>query len=769
MRSSLLISSAAPLLFITGGLAEEASSPQHQVRFSGPEVLKLDWNTRAPRAADFNDDGLPDLALINQDRSRIEILLQSAKGAQPGTPDAKSRTDIWNPILELSRFTKQPLVVGKGMYALVTGDWNGDGRADLAYTTDDDKLVLRIRGQEAGDWTQKREFTLDSVSDDADSLLAVDINGDKRTDIAVVTETRLQVYLQDDKAGWKEPLSYALTAKGCSALGAADLNGDGRADLYCTPGEADAVLVRLQGETGGFGEEWRLEIPPSQSWVKGLRLGKENALTWIQQATGMVEVARIVNASSAGEVDHASSIRHAIPPSDSRAGATAYGDVTGDGFGDVVIAEPKAARVWVFVGRKDHTFEEGREYPSLSGIEAMVVADVDGDKKSELLVLSPTEKTIALARWTEARLAYPDVVYQSPDSLVGLDVGPLHGGKGPSIATLRDGKPKPQLIALTWMAPEKKFSPVSIELPSPPSKLSGIKLLDADQDGRGDLIVFSSLSPMQILLSRADPKAPLKKVEGLPDSLTGKLPASALSQGDLDGDGKPEIIIAREALARVIRVDAAGSARVVEQFNAPGSGGQLSAAILSGAKEVKDRRVLLIESGQRKLHELRADEDGVFRPHAVKALGNASLDEVRLLESAGAAKLLLLGRQSFEVLPLSGSTLTLQRLASFNTELKDTTPIDIVAAPFGGKGVDDIMLIDSKKSRVAEFFRSDSEGHKSWRSYMYFRVFQSDPHYRGKTGYEYEPHDYATMDINGDGRADLCLLAHDRLLLYVQE
>jgi len=768
MRLPTLLASTTLLLPSIGSRAAEPDRA-HQVHFTGPEVLKLDWNTRAPRIGDFNDDGRPDIALINQDRSRIEILLQGEKGAQPGAAEAKSRTDIWNPILELSRFTKQPLVVGTGMYALVTGDWNGDKRTDLAFTTDDKKLVLRMRGKEPGDWTEKREFILDSVSDDADTMISADLDGDKRQDIALATQTRLQVYIQDDKGGWKEPLSYALTAKGCSALAAADLNGDGRMDLFCTPSEADAVLVRLQSEGGGFGEEWRLEIPQSQSWVKGVQLGKEHALAWIQKATGMVEVARITSAASASEVDHASSIRHAIPPSDSRAGATAYGDVTGDGVGDVVIAEPKAARVWVFAGRKDDTFEEGREYPSLSGIEGLVIADADGDKKPELLVLSPTEKTIAVARWTDARLAYPEVVFQSTDSLIGLAVGSVHDGKQPVIASIRDGKPKPQLLTLSWKTAEKKFITQFTDLPAPPSKMSGLTLLDADQDGRGDVAVFSSLSPMQVLLSRADAKEPLKKVEGLPDSLTSKLPQTGLSQGDLDGDGRPEMVIARDSLARVIRVDADGKARVVEQFNAPGSGGQITSAILTGAKDIKDRKVLLIESTGRKLHELRADEDGVFRPHGVKALGNAALDDARLLGAAGATKLLLLGRQSFEVLPLSGATLTLQRLATFNSELKDTTPIDIVSAPFGGKGVDDLMLIDSKRSRVAEFFTSASAGHKSWRSYMYFRVFQSDPHYRGKTGYEYEPHDYATMDINGDGRADLCLLAHDRLLLYVQE
>ncbi len=58
---------------------------------------------------------------------------------------------------------------------------------------------------------------------------------------------------------------------------------------------------------------------------------------------------------------------------------------------------------------------------------------------------------------------------------------------------------------------------------------------------------------------------------------------------------------------------------------------------------------------------------------------------------------------------------------------------------------------------------------QKWESALYFRVFETDPHFRGKTGLENEPHDYAAFDLNGDGRLDLCLLTHDRALLYVRK
>jgi hypothetical protein len=752
-----------------GGEPVAAPAPP-TVRFTGPEVVRLDWNTRCPRVADFDGDGLMDLAVLNLDRSRVEFLLQTKDGAKEAAATTTSRRDIWNPVLEISRFRKEALVTGESMYALAVGDWNGDGRADVAYTTDAKRLVLRMHGKEMVDWTQKKEFLLDSVGYDADSLLAVDLNGDKRTDIALLTETRIMVCLQGEKGAWEEPRVHALTEEGCAGLRAADLNGDGRTDLFCTSDDADAVLVRLQSKDGGFGEEWRLEIPSGESWVTPVRLGKQIALGWLQASTGMVELGRLAN-SAVTDTDRAASVRHAIPPSDSKAGAAIFGDITGDGLDDAVLAEPKRARVWLFAGTGDGGFEEGREYPSLSGIEAMNLADVDGDGKAEIVILSPAEKSIALSRWDaeKGRLSYPEVVHESTDTISAMTTGRLGDAKEEVILCARETKPKNTLVSLKWDAKEKKMVSSTLEIPTLIAKPGALRIMDADQDGRGDIAVFASMSNMQIHLSRADAKAPFKKVEGLPDNLTTRLQPIALSQADIDGDGKAELIAAKEQLARAIRIDASGRAKVVEQFNAPDSSAQLSCAIVLPAKGETGRRVLLFDNASHQLHELAADADGVYRVRRSRKVHATALEEVRVLGKSGGIQLLLLGRQSFDVLPLEGRTLKLESIASFTTELKDTKPADLLAANFTGGESDNLMLLDTQQSRVAEFFRSTDAEHHDWQSFLYFRIFQADPHYRGKTGFDAEPHDYIAADVNGDGRADLCLLVHDRLLLYVQE
>ncbi len=744
-----------PLFLATSALAEKPA-----LYFDGPEIVKLDWNTSSPRAADFNGDGLTDIAIINSARARIDFLLQRKDGVQPGAPEKTTRADRWNPILEVSRFDKQPLVIGHAATALAIGDWNGDKKTDIAFITDEDKLVLRMQ-DDKGVWTAKREFTLDSTADDTEVLAARDLNGDGRDDIALLTSTRLMVLLQTKAGEWAEPQNYALGESGSAGLHCTDLNEDGRADIFYTAPEGDALLVRLQHEGTTFGEEWRLEIPTSRHWLHAMRLGgKQTGVAWIQDGTGMVEVARLTQGAAEPNAERASTIRYAMPPTESKNGAVAYGDLTGDGHADVVMSEPKAARAWLFQGSASGTFKEGREFPILSGVESLAIADVDDDKKAELVLLSPGEQSIGIARWQNNRLSYPEIIYQAKEGETLLTLT-----TDSAVLCVSEVKSKPQLVTLRKTAGAKSFTATTQELAVKTGRISGIRVVDANQDGRSDIALFSNLGPLQLLLSTTDTKTPFKRVEGIPDTFVSKLSPAALTTGDLDGDGKAEIIIAHQQLARAFKVDAEGKASIVEQFNAPDASAELHSALVSR----KDGKVsvLLIDAAHSKLHELTAGTDRVYRADHTHALPAMTPEQCVLMNVEKSSRLLLLGKTSFQLSPLDGTTLRLDTVATFDSELKDTSPSDLLAASFSGEDVDDLALMDTSKSRVVEIFQS-AAGQK-WDSAMYFRVFETDPHFRGKTGLENEPHDYAALDLNGDGRLDLCLLTHDRVLLYVRK
>ena len=67
-----------------------AESPPAPV-LRGPEVVKLDWNTRALAAHDLDGDGRTDLALINNARASIELLYQLDPAA-PASAEARRKS-----------------------------------------------------------------------------------------------------------------------------------------------------------------------------------------------------------------------------------------------------------------------------------------------------------------------------------------------------------------------------------------------------------------------------------------------------------------------------------------------------------------------------------------------------------------------------------------------------------------------------------------------------------------------------------------------------
>ena len=58
-----------------------AAAALSAVELEGPEVVKIGWSTGSLVAADIDGDGRTDLAIINNDRAGIEVLIQRKPGS----------------------------------------------------------------------------------------------------------------------------------------------------------------------------------------------------------------------------------------------------------------------------------------------------------------------------------------------------------------------------------------------------------------------------------------------------------------------------------------------------------------------------------------------------------------------------------------------------------------------------------------------------------------------------------------------------------------
>jgi len=154
---------------------------------------------------------------------------------------------------------------------LVTGDFNGDGKPDLAFTGDvqDSHFnflkpnIQVLNGNGDGTFTEGTPYTLDSKGW---GLAAADLTGDNRTDMVAILDAKNapgampRVATPLHKVGecfyWSSAISASKRpdslANGVSPL--IDFNGDGKLDLllphyYQSNGTASITVA--QGEGGG--------------------------------------------------------------------------------------------------------------------------------------------------------------------------------------------------------------------------------------------------------------------------------------------------------------------------------------------------------------------------------------------------------------------------------------------------------------------------------------------------------------------------------------
>jgi FG-GAP-like repeat/Putative Ig domain len=123
----------------------------------------------AVSAVDFNGDGKLDLAVTNLNAKNVAILLGNGDGTF-GTATAYSTTN--------GGFI--------GPSAMTTGDFNGDGKVDLAITDQQDNTVSILLGNADGTFQSPLEF---STGKFPIGVAAADFNGDGRLDLAVANQT----------------------------------------------------------------------------------------------------------------------------------------------------------------------------------------------------------------------------------------------------------------------------------------------------------------------------------------------------------------------------------------------------------------------------------------------------------------------------------------------------------------------------------------------------------------------------------------------------
>ena len=748
----------------------QAESLTNRFAFTGPEIFPIDNQIGHLRAADLDGDGLQDLIIVNNFRSKINLLYNQTGKTNQTEVRAAGKREL-NQLPPDARFRIDSIASEKRISSLVVADLNGDGRPDIAYYGEPKELVVQFN-QGTNGWSGPKRWPVDDGLLDANALASGDLNGDGRTDLLLLGENYVYLLVQTTNHTLAEPekIPYSGTVKAVQVL---DIDGDGREDLLLVNWDSpNPFRFRLQNESGQLGPEIHFSLPPIRSyWPDDLDGDHKTEVVTVAQKSGRAQVSAFrrkpADLLSGAFKEGQFQVLPLARTSKARRGMT-WADIDGDGLPELLVAEPDSGQLTVYFQGPDGSLGAPKTFPTLTGVSDIAVADWSGNGRAEIFVLSTDERQVGVTRLDKnGRIAFPEILPTEGRPLA-LAVGPLQPKAKPSLALILDKDDRRELQIRT--ADGKVTSQkLSENFKSNPTTFA---FHDVNQDGLNDLIVLIPYEKIKVLLQVRD--QPFDEEDIAPPGGSAEQPW--MSAADADGDGKPELLLAQKNFLRAVvwqvetnRPDSKPtySFRVKEQINGAGSNSRIVAAapLPNGTNRIAS--LFLLDAERKCLTLCERDAAGIWQ--VVRNLPLPVSDFTSLQAIAiGATRpnsIAFMSLNSVAWMSFTGEVWEFAELDGYETPIKDGYLSDVVSGDLNNDGRKDLVFLETAKNYLdIVTFEPPHQLVPASR----WQVFEERT-FRGRRSDLPEPREALITDVTGDGKNDLVVLVHDRILVYPQE
>ena len=755
--------------------ASDGPTATNRFGFTGPEIFPIDNAIGLLQAADLDGDGLKDLVIINNARSKITLLYNQTGKTNLAAPSKSPLRRETNELPPGARFRIDSIASEKRIAAMAVTDLNGDGRPDLAYYGEPKELVV-LYNEGTNTWSTSKRWPIEDGQLTPNAMTADDLNGDGRTDLVVLAENHVYLLAQKEDRTLAEPEKIPVSGVVMSVQ-ILDIDGDARKDLLLVNWQSPTPFrFRLQGADGQLGPEIYFSLPPIRSyWADALEANEKTFVMTIAQNSGRVQISQFARKPAEPLTESFKLGQFQVLPlaktGKARRGQL-WADVNGDGRADLLVAEPESGKLSVYFQKPDGSIASPRTFPSLAGVSDIVVADWDGDGKPEIFLLSTDERQVAVTRFDEKeRLPFPTLIPFDGKPLV-LTVGPLQTGK-PTLAVLVDQDGKRVLVTRTADG-QHKTQKLSESFKSNPTTLS---IHDVNQDGLADLIALIPYEKVKVLLQVAGRDFDEQDVAP-PGGIDIAQPWSSVA--DVDGDGKSELLLTQKNFLRAVVL----KAETAEQDSSSGAGwvfqvkdqvnGASSNSRLTGAAALPRgitpggtvASLFLLDAERKALTLCERDAAGVWQVVRNVPLPVAEFSGLQSVALGGRqASVAFLGLNAVAWMPLDGEAWELTTLDGYETPIKDGYLRDVISGDLDNDGRKDLVFMETAKNHL-DLVIFDAQ-HKLIPAERW-QVFEQRT-FRPRAGDTAEPREALVADLTGDGKNDLAVVVHDRILVYPQE
>jgi hypothetical protein len=787
-----LLAAACGLSLAANAVAQPEEGLAPYYGFEEMRIIKVDRDPGPVVIGDFNGDGRPDVAIVNNRKSRIEVHYLRA-AARP--PEELQRLQRANELPQNPWYDREYISTAHRITAIAAHDVDGDGKLDLVFAASQPAELVVMRQVSSSRFEILARQRVTNLAALRNGLAVADVMGDERPELLATVDGRVNVYPMDRRGRLGEPVvlgSGSTTSGAIRSFFIEDFDGDGRLDvLGAVPEDPAPVRLWLQSQdprkserAGLLGAELRFEMPQVRD-VKPLRFPgrKAASVAVIERTSGRLVCFDLKSqgvARTGGEqtiMEREVQAEVSAFADSTRGRSVAVADITGNGFEDLLTTDQRGNAVALY--RQDKGVGLGRHEP-FSAFKQPKQIDIgtwfEGDSP-QVFVLSEEERAVGISRIVgeEQRLGFPKPIPTATAGATPIVMKYTRIAGEPVLAVILKDRRDYVLELHRRTASEEEgewaADVTTIALKDVRRDPAALLPFDFDGDGTKDLLILTPGEPMMMVRCvKADGKITPERVltrENMPQfGLVQAAGPENTALLDVNGNGREELLIADANFVRACAYDATAGWRVVEQINAPDSTAQLVGLSLLEDGGSAGPRIVAADRGNGRLLILANDEEGQWAVRERVRLLGFQVGPIRAGSFAGDGQpsILCIGDDSFALVRLGGQRHTLEQFAAYRAESETRLDHEMASGDINGDGFLDLVVLDAREQMCQILTFSAS---RRLQPATEFKVFESRLFTRGDSR-ELEPSMAVLRDLTGDGREDLLLLVHDRVIIYPQ-